>query len=266
MAGIRKRVTEASTSSSVESTEQLLAAVAKLKQAATEEHGITSQQLQQCVESATDKNQIKLAKKIQKKISKKSSHHSRQQIVLSLCYRVAVLCSLVSTVFWLVFLYSPTVSSFVLKHTHNQLYYVSRPIRKGIAAIFPVLNMFGLDFINSDCMLQNPFVPEANFCPCLRVNKATELVLTENSPTIPNSMLQLPNYDVRVVRNAVDTANVTLDAFRDFKQNHPTHRGPKTCLKLTTTVEAGIQKMSDLYNPEVLEEQLDSKDAWAFTW
>lgn len=270
MAGIRKRVKEASSTPppEVDPTEKLLADVAKLKQSATEDHGITSKQLLQCVESAAEKNKIRLAKKIKKKIVKKSTPRSPQCSVLLLSYRVAVLLSLAVTVFTLLFLYSSTVSDFVLKYHHQDLYYIVRPIRKGLATIAPLLNFFGLNFIESDCLLQNPMVSEANFCPCLRIKGFTELVMTEDSPTIPDSILQLPTYEVLVIRNAVDTASVTLDAFRDFKRNHPTHRGPKTCLKLTTTTEAGLQKMADLYNPELLEEQLhvDSKDAWAFSW
>ncbi len=272
MAGIRKRATTlketSTTPSSVASTEQLLAAVAKLKQTATDDHGITSKQLLQCVQSAAEKNQIKLVEKIEKKkVAKKSSPPRSQWLtVLLVGYRVAVLCCLAFTVACLLFLFSPTVSSFIFKHIHTRLYYIIRPVRMGLAMIMPLLSMLRLDFINSSCMFENPFVPEADFCPCLRVMGSTELVLSAESPTIPESFFQLPAYEVLVVRNAVDTANVSLDAFRDFKRNHPTQRGPKTCLKLTTNSEAGVQKIADLYNPEVLEEQLNSKDAWAFSW
>ncbi len=137
----------------------------------------------------------------------------------------------------------------------------------GIATVSPLLlNTFGLDLMNTDCFVENPFVSEANFCPCLRVKLPNELQLTVESPTLPDSIFQLPTYDIFIARNALDTSNFTVEAFRDFKRNHPTQRGPKTCLKLTTNTEAGVQKMSDLYDPELLELHLNADTAWAFSW
>ena len=159
-----------------------------------------------------------------------------------------------------------SIDSIVLQYVHTRLYYIIRPFRMGIATVYPLLNTFGLDLINSDCFLENPFISEANYCPCLRVKFPKELELTAESPTLPDTVFQLPTYDVFIARNALDTSKVTVEAFRDFKRNHPTHRGPKSCLKLTTNTEAGVQKMSELYDPELLEQHLNANTSWAFTW
>lgn len=100
----------------------------------------------------------------------------------------------------------------------------------------------------------------------MRVHQPIDLQITPESPFLPDKALEYPTYQYYIARNALDTSNVTLEAFRDFKRNHPTQRGPKTCLKLTTNTEVGVQKMSELYNPEILEEHMNSKEAWAFTW
>ena len=114
--------------------------------------------------------------------------------------------------------------------------------------------------------MENPFVNEIQSCPCMHVKLPKELELSEALPTIPDHLFDLPNHDIYIIRGASDTSNVTVEHFRDFKRNHPTHRGPKSCLKLTTNSKAGVQKMSEMYDPEMLKEHLASEEAWAFTW
>ena len=121
----------------------------------------------------------------------------------------------------------------------------------------------GLDFLNTDCMLENPFLSGVEGCACFRIKYPQELVL--NSSVLPPSVTQSGLLDVYVLRNVSQyPGNFSLEDFTSF----PSLNGgmyPVSCHEISG-VDSKMYRYDEFYHPQKMTKFLRDKNPWAFSW
>lgn len=147
---------------------------------------------------------------------------------------------------------------------HDKIYSVVRPLRLGLHAVLPYLEYVSLDIFTADCLIENPLLSDEDTCHCFRVKEVTEIELNETHTKIPPSILDLPTYDVYVVRNATKIGpDLTPNSFGDFLLT----RGiPNVCMEMSSDSHEGLKLFTDFSNKEKIRQYLDTDEPWAYTW
>lgn len=137
-----------------------------------------------------------------------------------------------------------------------------RPVRLALVTILPYLNQVGLDFLNTDCMLENPLLSGVEGCPCFRIKYPRELVL--NSSVLPLDIIQSELLDVFVLRNVSQLHNFSI---MDFVQFPSLNEGnyPLSCHEMAG-VNSQIYSYEEFYHQEKMTKLLKDQKAWAFSW
>lgn len=125
------------------------------------------------------------------------------------------------------------------------------------------MDRFGMDFLNADCMLENPILAPLDGCPCFRIKYATEMTL--NSSSLPSNLTQNDLVDVYVLRNV---SQFEHDFSIDKLTNFPSMNGgayPSVCSEMAGENE-GMYRYDEFYQEKTMTKLLSDKNAWSFSW
>lgn len=148
-----------------------------------------------------------------------------------------------------------------LQALHDKLYYVLRPIRLALVTILPYMNQVGLDFLNTDCMLENPLLSGVEGCACFRNKYPKELVL--NDSVLPPHILQSELLNVYVLRN-ISQFDFSIMDFVQF----PSLNGggyPSSCHEIAG-INSEIYRYDEFYHEEKMRRLTNKQNSWTFSW
>ena len=196
-------------------------------------------------------------------LGRKTSH--KTHTAFSCCclwLKVLWVCFLLLVTFVLFVAYCKPLSFYMQKTFHTKLYHVARPLRLGILALHPYLIPLGLNPLR-ECIIENPLVNETEHCACYKVTKATELRLSD--PVLPDYVLETPQYNVYVVRKAMQFDRpFSLDVLQDFHKHYGGN--PHICMEIGHENPDGLIFYRHLFDRRQVEQAMQSSKPWTFTW
>lgn len=154
------------------------------------------------------------------------------------------------------------LSFYFQKALHSRVYDVVRPVRFGVIAALPYLQVVGLD-VFQDCIVENPLLNETQQCPCLRIKQPIELDL--NGLVIPDFVLADQN-GVYVLRNGMKL-NEVQSIWEQIQNFHVIHgNNPPACAEIGQEDQKGPVFYRQLFDKEQMYNYLLSNESWSFLW
>lgn len=112
-----------------------------------------------------------------------------------------------------------------------------------MVTILPWFDEVGMDFLNTDCMLENPLLSDVEKCPCFRIKYPEEFVL--NTSVLPQYLTESEVLGVYVLRNISQFDYFSIMSFVEF----PSLNGgfyPLSCHQVSG-VSRGIYRYDDFF-------------------
>ena len=132
-----------------------------------------------------------------------------------------------------------------------------------MVTVLPYMDQVGMDFLNTDCMLENPFLGNVEKCTCFRTKYPKEVVLSDS--TIPLDAIEHEGLDVHVLRNASQfPSDLSIMEFVQF----PSLNGgnyPLSCYEIHGENTA-IYRYDQFYQKDKMTRLLKGKGSWNFSW
>lgn len=134
-----------------------------------------------------------------------------------------------------------------------------------MVSVIPYLDDIGLDFLNTDCMLENPLLSNAEKCICARVKYPLEVNLNySNLPSYITNSSEV--FNVYVLRN-VTKFDSKFDIFKFI--NFASSNGgkyPLACNEIPGQ-DSAIYKYDEFFMPDKMSSILNkSENSWTFGW
>lgn len=129
-----------------------------------------------------------------------------------------------------------------------------------MVSILPVLDKVNLDFLNTDCMLENPLLSEAEQCACFGIKYPQEIDLEFS--TLPQHLTKPGIHDVYMLSN---TTRYDKDVnIMDFV-NFPLQFGgyPLSCHQISG--EDVTIFYDEFFQREKMVKAL-AREEWSFSW
>ncbi len=135
-----------------------------------------------------------------------------------------------------------------------------------MVTIIPYLDAVGMDFLNTDCMFENPLLSSTEKCACFNIKYCKEMFM--NSSSLPSEIINFGDHDVLdvyLLRNLTQFQdNFTIDTFIKFPlSNEGIH--PLVCHQVIGE-NLGIHVYDELFNEDMLSNALNNGNAWSFSW
>ncbi len=131
-----------------------------------------------------------------------------------------------------------------------------------MVSILPVLDKVNLNFLNTDCMLENPLLSDVERCACFGIKYPVEMEL--NFSVLPQHLTRAGIQDVYVLRNATQfDTNLSIMNFVNF----PSQSGgyPLSCHEMSGE-NIGIFRYEEFFQKETMTRLLKRGDSWSFSW
>lgn len=132
-----------------------------------------------------------------------------------------------------------------------------------MVTILPYMDQVGMDFLNTDCMLENPFLDNIEKCACFRTKYPKEVVINES--TLPLYAIEHEGLDVHVFKNASQfPSDLSIMEFVEF----PSLNGgsyPLSCHEVHGE-NAAIYRYDQFYQKKKMTQLLKGKTSWSFSW
>ena len=120
-----------------------------------------------------------------------------------------------------------------------------------------------MDFLNTDCMLENPSLSHPDGCPCFRIKYPKEVTLNDSS--LPTYMTEGDVLDVYVVRNMTKfDPDLTISSFVDFPSAY-FGRFPMVCNEIIGP-NSELFRYDDFFVEASLKKVLSQDKPWSFSW
>ena len=145
---------------------------------------------------------------------------------------------------------------------HDKLYYILRPVRLAMVKILPVLDKVNLNFLDTDCMLENPLLDDIDQCACFGIKYPKDVDL--GFLALPQQLTRPGIKDVYVLHNSAKF-DVDLNIMKLI--NFPSEAGgyPLACHEVASE-NIGLYRYEDLYQEEKMKKLLNRSDSWSFSW
>ena len=152
---------------------------------------------------------------------------------------------------------------FLCQAIHDKLYYILRPIRLSMVTVLPYLDQVGLNFLNTDCMLENPLFRGVQGCPCFRIKYPKEITI--NNSVWSNHVAESELLDVYVLRNITQfDEDFSLMNFVDFPSQNG-GRYPHVCREMSVE-NSKIYQYDELYHKDKMASLSNDTTSWSFFW
>lgn len=128
--------------------------------------------------------------------------------------------------------------------------------------ILPVLDKMNLNFLDTDCMLENPLLSDVEGCACFGIKYPQEIDL--NFSVLPQHLARAGIQDIYVLRNSTQF-NMDFNIMKFV--NFPSQMGgyPPSCYQMSGE-NIGIFKYDEFFQEEKMMQLLTRGDSWSFSW
>ena len=145
---------------------------------------------------------------------------------------------------------------------HDRLYYILRPVRLAMVSILPVLDKVNLNFLDTDCMLENPLLSDAERCACFGIKYPQEIDLEFSA--LPQHLSRAGIQDIYVLRNSTRfDKDLNIMNFVKFRSEMGDY--PLSCHQMSGE-NIGIFRYDEFFQEEKMTELLTRGDSWSFSW
>lgn len=132
-----------------------------------------------------------------------------------------------------------------------------------MVGVIPLLDKVGMDFLNTDCMLENPLLTSQEGCACFRIKYPREEFL--NNSHLPPHLTQNDVLDVYILRNSTQfDADFSLSKFIQFPSKH-NGMHPFSCHEISG-LDKGMYGSDEFYQEAKMMELLSNGIPWSFSW
>ena len=147
---------------------------------------------------------------------------------------------------------------------HEKLYYVLRPIRLSMVKVLPYLDTIGMDFLSTDCMLENPLLNTTESCPCFRIKYPLESI--SNGTGIPPYMIHSNVIlDVHVLRNCTQfEPDFCIENFIMFPLSNGGNR-PWICHEMTGE-SSRMFRYDHFFSMDRMSNIFHKENSWTASW
>ena len=120
-----------------------------------------------------------------------------------------------------------------------------------------------MDFLDTDCMLENPLLNDTETCPCFKIKHTQEIFL--NDSFLPPYVKNVDVFNILVLRNVTKfTSNFSIETFSNFPSLN-NGNFPWACSEMSIE-DRGIYKYEEFFDENKMNMLIHNGKTWSFSW